>query len=271
MSDNSREFEIDKKRIFPNAIDKEFQDKLMIDRESLMYISIPEDAEVITNIICRNLDGDVSNMSIVDATSGVGGNVISFAKRFKLVYGIELDKQRFEFLKNNIDAYELKNVILYNDNCLDVIKVLKYDVIFFDPPWGGKLYKEKKKLNLMLSGIPLEEICGLLMKQIDGPKIIGLKLPKNYDLKQMYDCLSSYNIMIKILLFKLKRMNILVIKKTQSSELMASFSEESLVSCCDGATAGYSLSSESSTSFNIGIASPDYSSDVFGASGAVDE
>src|SRR5579862_4531061 len=100
-------------KLFPHVNEKHLYEKLKINRESSMYITIPSDAEQITKIINLHLRKfGIKNQSaiVIDATAGVGGNTISFAKKFRRVYAIELDKIRYDFLVNNIDAYELKNV-----------------------------------------------------------------------------------------------------------------------------------------------------------------
>ena len=56
---------------------------------------------------------------IIDLTAGCGGNLISFGKYFNNVTGLEIDKQRFDILKNNLSSYNI-NVNILND---EVIKI----------------------------------------------------------------------------------------------------------------------------------------------------
>ena len=58
--------------------------------------------------------------SIIDCTSGVGGDTISLASIFKTVIGVEIDNIRFDMLNNNINTYNLNNIITYNDSCLNI-------------------------------------------------------------------------------------------------------------------------------------------------------
>src|SRR5438105_2800401 len=104
-------------RLFPDVNEKHLYNKLKINRESSMYITIPYDAEQITQIISDHLirfEIKCSDAIITDATAGVGGDTISFAKNFKRVYAVEIDKHRYDFLINNIKVYKLKNVTTLN-------------------------------------------------------------------------------------------------------------------------------------------------------------
>ena len=153
---------------------------LKYDSEGLWSISLPNDAEKISLIILNNFGSDIY---ILDGTSGIGGNVISFAKYFDKVCAIELDKTRFEILKNNIDIFKLNNVNLINDNSNNYLNN-DYDVYFFDPPWGGQDYKNKVNLRFKLGNYTLHD----LINKVNNKPII-FKLPNNYDLSEF----SNYN------------------------------------------------------------------------------
>lgn len=196
-----------KSKIFPYSKNQAIISKLKIDPESVHYISYHRDALDITNIICSQLElvGEKPYKCIItDMTAGVGGNVISFANHFRYVNAIEIDSVRESFLKNNIKAYKLKNVSTYNEDSIKLLYKLKQDVIFIDPPWGGKSYKEFEKLSLTLSDKPLEDLCNEYLKSV---KMIVLKLPLNYDLELFYYSVSS----TRIYIYELKRMFILVV------------------------------------------------------------
>lgn len=203
-------------RLFPYLENKVNASKLLIDNESIHYISIREYAEKISEIIKLHLNTlkiPINNVTIVDATAGVGGNSISFSKNFKYVYAIELNKTRSEYLQNNINIYNCLNVKVINDNCLNLLyKMDNFDIIFLDPPWqyNNVSYKKYKNLKLSLDNESIEIICNKLMdynfmKTI--PKLIVLKLPKNYDIFYFYKHISNKNIYY----YDLKKMIILVI------------------------------------------------------------
>lgn len=185
-------------RLFPYLDNKEKASKLMIDDDSIHYISVREYAQKITSIIEYHLSelGIKNNNAIVtDATAGVGGNAISFGMKFKYINAIELDKTRSDYLINNLKVYDLNNVNVIGGDCTKVLTTIdNHDVIFIDPPWGGKNYKNYDYLRLTLSNIPIENICNGIMNEKwmnCVPSIIVFKLPSNYDIKYFYDNVRS--------------------------------------------------------------------------------
>jgi len=212
-------------RLFPYLNDKDQATKLLIDNESIYYISIREYADKISNIIKCHLkeikfmvtkfisepELNLNNIIVTDMTAGVGGNTISFGMHFKYVYAIELDSVRASYLKNNVDIYKLKNINIINNDSLKIIaNIPDHNVIFIDPPWGGKNYKDYDNLKLTISNISLEQICReimdpTIMKKV--PEIIILKLPKNYDIVYLYKKLINK----KIYYYDLKKMVVIVI------------------------------------------------------------
>jgi len=164
------------KKIFPNSelfptIDK--IDELLCDEVGLYSISRPKEAEEITSIIKKSINVN----KIIDATAGIGGNTISFAKHFPNVISIEIDNLRFDILKHNIGIYELNNVQFINGSCLDFLDKIDGDVWFFDPPWGGPDYKYSRNLEIKIDNMSLTEIVNKLRN-----KYVVFKLPFNFDM-----------------------------------------------------------------------------------------
>lgn len=201
-------------RLFPFLQDKTKAINLKIDKESIHYISIREHAEKISDIIKTHLSKIKINYKvavITDAAACVGGDTISFGlSKFKHVYAIEIDKLRASYLQNNIDVYELNNVTVINNNMLETVPKLDSNVIYLDPPWGGKNYKISNNLRLSISDVPLETICNNCFdsKIMDKePDLVVLKLPTNYDIQYLYEKVTSK----EIYFYDLKKMFILVI------------------------------------------------------------
>lgn len=190
---------------------------LVIDDESISYITTPNDAKQIANFISKHIQKykPAKNSTIVDATGCVGGDTIALATVFGSVISIEIDSSRYEILKHNINKYGFKNVITINGNSIDIISKISYlDAIYIDPPWGGKSYKTKENLRLYLGDIEIETFilnCFDKEKNMCSPKVIALKIPKNYDMKYLYDKVS---IKYSINLFKLKKFNLLIIEES---------------------------------------------------------
>jgi predicted RNA methylase len=201
------------KKIFPYLNEKRKMHELKIDDESLYSISTISDANKISSIILDNLKKINLNpcqIIITDATAGVGGNTLSFAGIFKSVNCIEIDKNRSVYLKNNLNIYNIKNCVIYNDDCTKILDKLDNSVIFFDPPWGGREYKKHKNIRLTLSGTDIEQICNKLLndKNIKNLVMIVLKLPLNYDIQHIYDSINE-NITVCVI----RRMQIVIIIK----------------------------------------------------------
>lgn len=195
-------------KLFP-FIEKKNMNKLLIDEESKHYITTRVPAERITNIISLHVEQlgiNINNIIITDCTAGVGGNTISFAKKFKHIHAIEIIETRCNQLYNNIKLYELDNVDINNNDCLKVLPIISdHDVIYIDPPWGGTNYKYENKIDIEISNVSLNDICKMIfnkeiMKRI--PYFIVIKLPKNFNFESL---------LFKYVKYELKKMFIIVI------------------------------------------------------------
>lgn len=217
------EFEIKYERLFPIYDNRKVLENLKIDKESIHFISTPNNAKKIANIIGLYIKKHFNDITIVDSTAGVGGDSIAFAKKFGNVISIEIDKTRYDNLKNNMEAYEFKNVYVINSNSIDIIpkisKIQNIDVIYIDPPWGGKDYRNNNNLRLKISNMKLENVILNYFNptiMLSPPKMVALKLPKNYDIKYLFNKLNNDPIepdKFKIHMHSLNKMSILVIEK----------------------------------------------------------
>lgn len=170
------------KKYFPTLQNDKYT-KLKIDKIGTYSISYPSDALLITQYIKDLLEGTIiqnKNIIITDATAGVGGNTISFSNNFYRVNAIEKDKNRYHYLVNNTSVYGLNNIDFYNLDYNDLSLVIDQDVVFIDPPWGGRKYKLKDNIRIKLSNIEIETIVKNLITNKKA-KLIILKLPSNYD------------------------------------------------------------------------------------------
>jgi len=131
----------------------------------------------------------------MDGTANCGGNTISFSNFFTKVISIELNEENYNALKINTGVYNLDNVKLILGSTLDYYKKLKYDILFLDPPWGGKNYKKHTVLDLKIGNKDIKEIIHDLKKL--GKKGLVFKLPFNFNLTQNY-MIGNYLSIIKI-------------------------------------------------------------------------
>ena len=145
------------------------------------------------------------NITIMDATACVGGDTIGFAMNFDKVISIERDNINYGALVHNIKMYGLDNVETFNGNFLDIynniINNQKPDVVYFDPPWGGKDYYKTDKLDLFLDNKNIKEIVGDIIGRV---KLVVLKVPTNFN----YDDVDKLG---DVSIHKLKKFDIVLI------------------------------------------------------------
>jgi len=140
------------------------------------YLNIyttPNQALQINNIILKYI---TPNCIVTDATAGIGGNTMYFCKYFKYVNSVEINNNLCDILNNNLIEYDNKSIYFVSYNIIKYM--LRQDVIFIDPPWGGSTYKSKKKINLYLDDINVLEIID---QMYNYTKIICLKVPNNFN------------------------------------------------------------------------------------------
>lgn len=175
-------------KYFPEVSDTDLK-KLQYDEEGIYSITPPSSARVISDNIVKYFQTDVGSIPkliITDATAGLGGNVFSFATLFNGVLAIEKDPERFMMLINNISVLKYNNVRCIMGCFIPIVHGMFQDVIFMDPPWGGKDYKSSKKMVIELDGQDFAKICSdIYDKEICS--LLVIKLPLNYNLDTFPD------------------------------------------------------------------------------------
>ena len=124
----------------------------------------------------------IKDLTITDATAGIGGDSINFGLYFEKVNSIEMSKENCNALKNNIKQYKLTNVKVTCDDYNNVVNKLSQDVVFIDAPWGLD-YKEKEKMKLYLGKLELVYFVNTLIRDTD---LVVLKVPNNYDFQHFF-------------------------------------------------------------------------------------
>lgn len=216
-------------KLFPCPPSKNFNN-LMIDDESVSYITTPMNSEIIAAIIESLIPKAISrsDVTILDGTACVGGDSISFGKMFGTVVASEIEEHRYNMLVNNLREFELYNVVPVNEDCLKVFRRLNFvDIMYFDPPWGGKSYKNESQMRLSIGDLYIDELVNLVFNKDSensavtsqlsdrgirsDVKMIVLKLPKNYDLMGLYEMTKSSK--LTMLMYELNKMLIVVFKR----------------------------------------------------------
>jgi len=172
FSDNEMKnyYEMDESKIYDN--------KFKMTDIGLYSISKPELAKWIVKIMINNLE-NIDKLIITDATSGMGGDTIYFAKYFKGVNAVEINITHFNILKHNLsNVLGIKNIKYYNVDYNIIHDELENDVVYIDPPWGGKNISKIKDIMLSLSGIKIYILINKLYKKKVAN--IFLKIPHNF-------------------------------------------------------------------------------------------
>lgn len=133
--------------------------------------------EQINNIILNFVDKE---STITDSTAGIGGNSILFCKTFKFVNVVEKEYNLNIILKENLNDFNNKKILIGSYNIFKYI--IKQDVIFMDPPWGGNNYKLKNNINLFLDNI---NVLDIIDKMFNYCRLICLKVPNNFNFKTL--------------------------------------------------------------------------------------
>jgi 16S rRNA G966 N2-methylase RsmD len=193
---------IHKKKGGTNEFFPDQNEKILIDDVGKYSISKPYAVEKITNIIKKNINP--TNLTITDGFACIGGDTLGFSQIFKNVNSNELDEKRFDYLKHNMDIFKRSNITFYNRDYFELVKELKQDVIYLDPPWGGIDYKNVEKMKIVIGEKKLEDLCRIIINE-KLCKLLILKLPFNYDL----DELKSFS---KTRLYLLGRILIVIIR-----------------------------------------------------------
>lgn len=157
--------------------------KLQTTDEGKYSITRRRDADRILNVFNLVLKS-TETKTITDVTACIGGDTLNFASCFAEVQSIELKQDNYEALKNNVKVYGYKNVNLYQGDCTQIYNWYT-DVLYIDPPWGGKDYRDHKKLDLFLSTKRLDQWIEEILLRKNRPSYIILKLPYNYNFNRL--------------------------------------------------------------------------------------
>ncbi len=148
-----------------------YSDNLIIPEKVFNIYTTSLQAEQINKII-KNYTDYIS--TITDATACIGGNSVYFLKDFKKVIMVEPNIENFGILKLNTYCRGDHFNCSYNN----IKYILRQDIVYFDPPWGGTDYKSKKKIDLYLDNI---NIIDIINEIYNHTRLIALKVPNNFN------------------------------------------------------------------------------------------
>jgi 16S rRNA G966 N2-methylase RsmD len=130
---------------------------------------------------------------IIDATANVGGDSINFMRLYPhaSLRSIEINPKVAHILRRN---FANLNLILGTNLRYDTTAInmsardylaedRSADLIFFDPPWGGRAYKELETVPLELDGQSLGSLIRTILDR-GMTSLVIVKAPSNVDLDQ---------------------------------------------------------------------------------------
>ena len=159
------------------------------DTEQAIYsVTKPNQAraiiELLRSYVKRYCGKSMAQCVLTDATACVGGDTISFSRHFKHVNAVELQAIHATILKHNLQVYQRINVTVHEDDYTKLAYTLQQDVVFIDPPWGGRKYKNCQQTRLYLSKHPI----GYIVNKLRGrAKLVILKVPTNFAIGTLFD------------------------------------------------------------------------------------
>lgn len=112
---------------------------------------------------------------VIDACAGVGGNAIGFARAGCEVVAIEINASRLAMARHNAALYGVVDRIEFIvGDARRLLPELDADLLFIDPPWGGRYSKDRVVLEDLQPCAELLE-CGKHLSER------WIKVPPSFD------------------------------------------------------------------------------------------
>ena len=122
---------------------------------------------------------------MIDGFCGAGGNTIQFALTCQRVIAVDIDHKKIELARNNARVYGVEHKIDFIvGDFFEVVPMLKADVIFLSPPWGGPEYASQAVFNLRKMGRQINglEVFETAKKVTEN---IAYYVPRNTNVNQL--------------------------------------------------------------------------------------
>lgn len=140
--------------------------------------------------VISRIDIKKKNKTVLDACAHIGVDSIMFSFMGFTCVSVEVDETAYKCLEYNIKtSAKGKTNKTFLCNYLDFIQDVntKFDIIYFDPPWGGKEYYKEKYLMLYLSRgenkVPIYDIINDVFDRKLTDTVV-LKVPSNFNMKE---------------------------------------------------------------------------------------
>ena len=146
--------------------------------------------KIYQNIIKPLIDDNLFNkkqITIVDATAGIGGDTLSFAMNYSInkVIAYEISKDTYNMLRNNIELYRLNNRIITKNKRFDY-DIPNNSLVIIDPPFESS-YKQSqflkdtdinKNFTLSIDNIPIYAVAQKCLDR--GARCVLITCPKTF-------------------------------------------------------------------------------------------
>lgn len=157
-----------------------FDEGIKLDHEGWFSVT----PEKIAEHIALRVQDSFSTELIIDAFCGVGGNAIQFALTGKRVIAIDIDPVRLALAQHNAEVYGVAHQIEFvQGDFLQLAPLLRGDMVFLSPPWGGPEYLSADVFNIKTMMTPDGFEIFRLSKMISDN--IVYFLPRNADMEQI--------------------------------------------------------------------------------------
>jgi len=114
-------------------------------------------------------------LRVIDAFAGAGGNAIGFARAGCRVTAIELDAARLAMARHNATLYGVADRIEFiRGDSRELVADREADLLFLDPPWGGRYQKERTTLEDLAP-------CPEVLQQAARFANTWIKVPPSFD------------------------------------------------------------------------------------------
>ena len=191
---NDENIEIDlpvgiKRRWFGDIRSTHLLAQLRMTRYAMYTTSLVDHSQYLLDNLARFFPR-LDELTMTDATAGIGGNSRIFAGVFRKTFCIEINRKSAEIMDHNFRLLGIRGrTKIININYLRVMHLLKQDIIFLDPPWGGINYKKQKCADLYLySEYGPVNVATLVADYLaDRAKIIIIKAPPHFNYLSVMD------------------------------------------------------------------------------------
>lgn len=134
--------------------------------------------------------------TVLDGTAHIGVDTANLALLYPdaTITAVEMNPETFALLEKNTKTLadwsqragrKTAQIILINENSVSYLMKnpdLHFDLVYFDPPWGGSKYKHASKITFIMPGHKqsLPKLATTLIERGQADTVV-MKLPANYD------------------------------------------------------------------------------------------